>query len=105
MLKRLSYIIFILLAYSSSLAQKTGVSLVSGEFKNIRAEQFLLQLEAQTGFHFYFDASQLDSVTINISVNSQPLPQVLTLAFLNTGIGFSQMQNSCFISKGQVVQT
>ena len=79
---------------------------VSGEFKKITAEQFLLQLEKQTGFHFYFDTSQLDSITIDISVNKQALPEVLKLAFANTGIGFAyDAQNNVFISKGQVVQT
>jgi hypothetical protein len=105
MLKRVSYLILILLVYSSAPAQKTGESAVSGEFKNITAEQFLLRLEAQTGFHFYFDASQLDSVAINISVNNQPLSEVLKLAFLNTGIGFSYIQDNFFISKGPVIQT
>ena len=80
--------------------------LVSGEFKNISAEQFLLQLEKQTGFHFYFDTSQLNSITVNISVNNQPLEQVLKLAFIHTRIGFAcDAQNNIFISKGQVVQT
>ena len=63
-------------------------------------------MEKQTGFHFYFDTSQLDSITIDISVNKQALPEVLKLAFANTGIGFAyDAQNNIFISKGQVVQT
>jgi hypothetical protein len=107
-LKRLLYIsltyYFLSINYSAS-AQET-LPLVSGEFKNISVEQFLLQLEKQTGYHFYFDISQLDSITIDISVNKQALPEVLKLAFANTSIGFAHdTQNNIFISKGQVVHT
>ena len=95
---------FLSVNYQAS-AQDT-MPLVSGEFKNTSAEKFLLQLEKQTGFHFYFDTSQLDSITIDISVNKKALPEVLKLAFGNTGIGFSfDAQNNIFISKGQVVRT
>ena len=72
----------------------------------MKAEKFLLQLEKQTGFHFYYDTTQLTSVIINISVNKQSLPEVLKLAFVNTLIGFSlDDQNNVFISRGQVVHT
>lgn len=97
---------YCLLANHSVLAQEAGMPVVSGEFKNITAEQFLLQLEKQTDFHFYYDTSQLNSVIVNISVNKQPLLQVLKLALIHTGIGFAKdAQNNIFISKGQVVQT
>jgi hypothetical protein len=104
--KRLTYIIFFLVADYSSFAQVVNMPVVSGEFKNMAADQFLLQLETQTGYHFYFDTSQLDSTTINISVDKRPLPEVLKLAFLNTNVGFAyDRENNFFVSKGQVVQT
>ncbi len=107
-LKRLCYIFFLyfLVADFSALAQQTKMPVVTGDFKNLTAEQFLLQLEKQTEFHFYFDTSQLNSVMVNISVSDQVLPDVLKLAFANTSIGFSyDTQDDVFISKGQVVQT
>ena len=107
-LKRLCYIFFLyfLVADFSALAQQTKMPVVTGDFKNITAEQFLLQLEKQTEFHFYFDTSQLNSVMVNISVSDQALPDVLKLAFANTAIGFSyDTQDNVFLSKGQVVQT
>ncbi|MEP6596337.1 MAG: carboxypeptidase-like regulatory domain-containing protein, partial [Ginsengibacter sp.] len=104
--KRSAYTIIFLVAGYSSFAQVTDMPVVSGEFKNITTEQFLLQLETRTGLHFYFDTSQLDSATINISVDKTPLPEVLKLAFLNTNVGFAyDRENNFFVSKGQVVQT
>jgi hypothetical protein len=79
---------------------------VSGEFKNISAEKFLLQLEKQTGFHLYFDTSQLDSITVDISVNNKPLTEVLKQAFTNTKLEVAYYApDNIFISKGLVVQT
>ena len=95
---------FLSLGYAAS--SQDVVPLVTGEFKDMKAEKFLLQLEKQTGFHFYYDTTQLTSVIINISVNKQSLPEVLKLAFVNTIVGFSHdEQNNVFISKGQVVHT
>lgn len=95
-----------LLAGYSTLAQDSIIPVVSGDFKNMSADTFLLQLEKQTGFNFYYDTSQLDSITINISVNKQPLTKVLKLAFEKTNIDFSYYgPNNIFISKGQVVKT
>ena len=79
-LKRLLYLFFtncFLLAGYATLAQDSLMPLVSGEFKNMSAENFLLQLEKQTGFHLYFDTSQLDSIIVDISVNKKPLIEVL----------------------------
>ena len=51
--KRLIYLFFIyfLLPGYSALAQKTTMPVVSGDFKNITAEQFVLQLEKQTSLN------------------------------------------------------
>ncbi len=87
-------------------AQKNNIPDVSGEFRNVSAEKFLLQLEKQSGFHLYFDASQLDSITVDISVNKKSLIEVLKLAFNNTKLDIAYYEpNNIFISKGFVVQT
>jgi hypothetical protein len=79
---------------------------VSGDFKNISVENFLLQLEKQTGYHLYFDPGQIDSVTVNLSVKNEPLAEVLKQAFNNTKLKFSvDDANNIFITKGLVIQT
>jgi hypothetical protein len=107
--KRLLHILFTcscLFASYNLQAQDKGIPYVSGEFKNISAEKFLLQLEKQTGFHLYFDTSQLDSITVDISVNNKPLTEVLKQAFTNTKLEVAYYApDNIFISKGLVVQT
>ncbi len=91
---------------NSLVAQDTTMPVITGKFIDINAEQFLLQLQQKTNYTFYFDAEQLDSVTITIIVNKKPLPLVLMMAFENTKFGFAiDDQKNVFISKGQVVIT
>jgi len=107
--KRLLKIIFTctyLFASYNLQAQDKDIPYVSGEFKNMSAEKFLLQLEKQTRFHLYFDSSQLDSITVDISVNKKPLTEVLKQAFINTKLEVAYYApDNIFISKGLVVQT
>ncbi len=108
LLKRLSHLFvtyYFLCISCPAVAQDKAIPLVSGKFKSISTENFLIKLEQQTGFHFYFDASQLDSSEVDIEVNKKPLPEVLKLAFANTNIGFAIDAPNVFISKGQIVHT
>jgi hypothetical protein len=54
-------------------AQEKSDTLVTGDFSEMKIEQFARELEAQTGFHFYYISSQFDSLQINFSVKEQPL--------------------------------
>ncbi len=79
---------------------------VSGEFRNVSAEKFLTDLEKQTNFHLYFDTSQLDSVTVDITVDKKPLIEVLGQAFKNTKLRAAYYEpDNIFITKGLLVQT
>ncbi len=108
-IKRLLYIFFTsfnLLSCYAVMAQESTMPLVSGEFKNIRAEAFLLQLEKQTRYHLYYDTSQLDSVMIDVSLSKKPLTEALKLAFDKAGIEVAYYEpDNIFISKGLLVQT
>lgn len=91
---------------SSTKAQENNIPLVSGEFTNVGAERFLLQLEKQTGFRLYFDKEQLDSITVNISFDKKPLIEALQLALNNTKLEISYYApDIVFISKGMMVRT
>ncbi len=69
-------------------------------------DDFLQQLEQQTGWNFYYNKAQFDSTLINITVKDKPLPDVLKQAFAGTGIGFSvDKEKHVFINKGVLVQT
>ncbi len=102
------YTIFFVGCCISSLpvfAQNIPVPVVSGAYPDMNAEDFISKLERQTGFTFYYDKHDIDSVIVDLRVQQEPLPQVLKMAFANKGIGFSISGNIVFISKGAVVHT
>ncbi|HET9824417.1 MAG TPA: hypothetical protein VFP87_03740, partial [Chitinophagaceae bacterium] len=74
------FLLFIFI-HSCLSAQVKTTTLITGDFKDLRIEQFARELETQTGFRFYYDQKQFDSVQINLSVKDQPLEKVLSLAF------------------------
>jgi hypothetical protein len=79
---------------------------VTGEFRNLQIEQFLIQLEKQTGYHFYYDTGMLDTIRITVSVKEQSLQSVLKLAFAKTNMQFAiDKDKNVFISKGEIVKT
>ena len=74
--------------------------LISGKFENISVECFFKQIEEKTPYYFYYDRFRLDSLSINISVNEQPLSEVLRQAFQNTDLQFAiDAKNRVFITK------
>jgi hypothetical protein len=104
---RLTFLCLLLaiLVSNVSLAQKTV--LVSGDFRNLSAEAFFKQIELNTTYFFYYDAKQLDSITINLSAKEETLSDVLKKAFANTDVFFSiDNLNRVFITrKVQLVTT
>lgn len=103
---RLSLFTVFLIAVHSAHAQKNSLPLVSGDFQNSLLDSFFVHMESQTGYKFYYDTAQLDSIRINISVQNKPLSDVLEIALKNTNISFAIDKNKhVFISKGLVVQT
>lgn len=102
--------IFLICCFSLSLtqlhAQQKNAINISGIFEHVPARQFLQELQRQTGYKFYYDSLQLDSLTIDLNVKDKPLMEVLDLAFKNTSLSFTaDDQQHIFITKGLVVQT
>ncbi len=103
---RIPILLFVLFVAFKSFAQTAERTGITGDFKNISAEDFLNELHKQTGYDFYYKAAQFDSLKINFSVKDKPLSDVLKLAFAATGIGFSiDNEKHVFINKGVLVQT
>jgi hypothetical protein len=80
---------FYLLLPGILFGQNKTRDLISGEFNGLRVEQFIHELENQVDFHFYYDASETDSLRITLSVRDQPLARVLQQAFAGSGFYFS----------------
>jgi hypothetical protein len=93
--------LFTLLLFSlNSFAQDRG-NLISGNFHEITFHEFVEKVEAQTDFHFYYDASQFDSLTITIAVTNAHLQSVLDQIFHNTHWHYTiDKDDHVFITKG-----
>src|SRR4051794_31357705 len=93
-MKTFLYIFIIFLSFSfTANAQQTNLPVISGDYKNVAVDTFLIQLQSQTHYHFYYDTSQLGPLRINLSFTDQSLNSVLEKAFENTNIYFAIDKN------------
>ncbi len=79
---------------------------ITGEFREMPMEKFLLALEQRTGYRFYYNTAHFDSAKVDITVTDQLLNDVLRLTFANTLLVFARdHQKNIFISKSITVKT
>lgn len=86
--------------------QKNEKGLVSVDARQQPVLHFIQELEKQTGYQFYYDSTEFDTLKITISITNKPVLQVLKLAFDTSGFLVAEdgLQR-IFISKGRVVKT
>ncbi len=88
------------------LGQNNKHGLISGDFQNLTIDEFILQLENQTDYRYYYSNKDFDSIRITLSVKKQSLHDVLELAFANKDLYFStDADNHVFLTKGKKVKT
>ena len=97
---------FVLLFTTQSvMAQENSDNLITGDFNNASFHEFVQKVEKQTNFHFYYDPSQFDSVSITISVKKAHLSSILDKVFNNTDWHFTiDKESQVFITKGFVLR-
>ena len=95
------FFLFCLLLLSFKVIAQQNDNLVTGNFQNVTFNEFVQKVEAQTTYHFYYDASQFDSTTITISVNNAHLPSILDKVLGNTQWHYMiDKDNNIFITRG-----
>jgi hypothetical protein len=68
--------------------------------------QFTDELQKRTGFSFFYDAKQFDTISFNFSVNNKSLSSILETALSSTDFFFGiDRNNRVFITWGQPVFT
>src|ERR1700681_4903098 len=86
--------------------QKIPSALVTANFRNANMEQFVSELENQTGLHFYYNPDYTDSIKINLSVTSQPVEKIMDAVFAGSDFYYSiDDEAEVFISKGVRIVT
>jgi hypothetical protein len=84
----------------NGLAQQKD-NLITGNFQNVSFNEFARKVEAQTDYHFYYEAKQFDSTTITISVTNAHLPSILDKIFNGTQWRYViDKDNNVFITQG-----
>ena len=85
----------------SAFAQETKSDVISGDFYQMPFDQFVKKIELQSPYYFYFDATQISNLTIDISVKKAHLPSLLDKVFEDTDFYYViDKQNNVFITKG-----
>ncbi|OIN57545.1 TonB-dependent receptor [Arsenicibacter rosenii] len=81
---RLTLFSFFVFALSLTGFGQSGQDLVSGNFTNVKFEQFARTVEQATPYRFYYRPGELDSVVVNLNVDRKPLSNVLQQLFNGT---------------------
>ncbi|UOE49883.1 TonB-dependent receptor [Mucilaginibacter sp. SMC90] len=87
-------------------AQQGQGKSISVNFQQATIDQFVTELEAKSGFHFFYDPMQFDSLKVTLQATDKPLEAILGQAFKNTGFNFAiTKQQQVFLTKGREIQT
>jgi hypothetical protein len=62
---------------------------VTGNFDGYSFARLAARLEAATGYHFYYDPADVDSLSIDMNVNKATIPQILDQLFQNTDFHYA----------------
>jgi outer membrane receptor protein involved in Fe transport len=106
-MKRLILSLIFLLIVKLVSAQSSTGKLISVNFQKTKVEQFVDELETKSGYHFYVDTAQFDSLKVTLQADNQPLEKVLSMAFANTPYRFSIIpsQMIVFLTRGRQINT
>ena len=79
---------------------------ISGDFSNLRFEQFVQRIESQTPYRFFYTPSDADSITVDMRVEKQPLRSVLQQLFNGTKYAFAiDNQQRVYITTTRPIRT
>lgn len=103
-LSHITLLLFFLLNLTALFAQKKETS-ISGDFRNVNIENFVQEVEKQTGFHFFYDPKIFDLLVLNLEVKDKPLEDVLKEVFNGTDYSYAIDGKRVFLLKGQTIRT
>ena len=101
----LSFIFLLIVRLVS--AQNNPAKTISVNFQKTKVEQFVDELEAKSGYHFYVDTAQFDSLKVTLQANDQPLERILNMAFANTVYRYNIVpsQMAVFLTRGRQINS
>lgn len=79
---------------------------VTIKLDSARFDQFVKQVEAQTGYYFYYDPAKFDSLTLDLNVNNLSVREALDQVFRGSEFDYSiDSQKRIYITQGQKIIT
>jgi hypothetical protein len=109
-MRQLSLLIFlncIFLTTGLTASAQPGAKTVSIELKEAPIDSLITELEAQTGYRFYYDPAQFDSLRVSVSVTNVSMKRVLELVFANSEYHFAipEKQTYVLLTRGATIKT
>ena len=95
-MKELSAIVFsvlLLQAVTPSYSQPGLNKNISGDFQNIKFATFASQIEGRPDYKFFYDQKSVDSLMVNVSIESKPIDFILDQVFVKTDFHYAIDQN------------
>lgn len=98
------FILFIQLVKAQNGAHNGPVSV---NFHNATITEFVNELETKSGYHFYLNTTQFDSLRITMQATELPLEKILHMAFNNTAYHYVIIpaRQSVFLTKDKQIDT
>ena len=106
-MKRVYFTIIFLFITKLLLAQNTTGKTVSINYNQAGIDAVVKDLEAQSGYHFYYDHTQFDSLKVTLQISDVLLENVLNMVFNNTAYHYTIVPASMevFLTKGKIIHT
>jgi hypothetical protein len=96
---------FIFSAFNTR-AQVVPEKLISMKLDSSRFNDFVSQVETQTGYYFYYDAVRFDSLTLDLNVKDLPIKEVLDQVFRGSDFSYAiDAQKRIYITEGKAIIT
>ncbi|QRR02257.1 TonB-dependent receptor [Dyadobacter sandarakinus] len=105
MRKLLPLFCFLLFSLTAA-AQGTAEKKITMRLDSARFGDFVKQMESQTGYYFYYDATRFDSLTLDLDVKNLSVREVLDQVFRGSEFEYSiDLQKRIYITQGQRIIT
>src|SRR4051812_6536714 len=102
---RLLFLLLLMQGVAGS-AQAQNRKLYNMKFDSLSFEQFVQNLEIKTEYRFFYNAAELDSLSVTIDVTEKTLEEILEQVLAKSGFNFTiDPRNYIFITRAKTILT
>jgi hypothetical protein len=95
-----------ILLWGASYAQNTPEKKITIRLDSARFDDFVKQVESQTGYYFYYEKSRFDSLTLDLNAKDLSIREVLDQVFKGSEFEYAiDAQKRIYITHGQRIIT